>query len=140
GKKGRYRNRENPAVQLIRKVIENKERNQLSANDYVQYNQYEKVSLSLSNLSDKFKNRKIFRKYQFLFNEQDSTELGGSITLPAYMEEKVSNVYYRGNPEKKKQYVLANKKAEFDSRFLIDNESLSTYLNRLYEDINIYDN
>src|SRR5690606_15197439 len=38
-----------------------------------------------------------------------------------------------------KQYVLANKKAEFDERF-IDNDGLSSYFNRLYEDINIYDN
>src|SRR5690606_3421570 len=43
------------------------------------------------------------------------------------------------DPEKKKQYVLANKKVEFDPRF-IDNDGLSTYFNRLYEDIDIYDN
>jgi len=139
GKKGRYRNRDNPAVQLIKKVIEHKDENQMSAHEYVQYEQYEKISFSLSNLSEKFKNRKIFRKYQFLFNEQDSAEIGGRITLPAYMEEKLSDIYYRGDPEKKKQYVLANKKAEFDPRF-IDNDGLSTYFNRLYEDINIYDN
>lgn len=139
GKRGRYRNRDNPAVQLIKKVIEHKDENQMYAHEYVEYEQYEKISFALSNLSDKFKNRKIFKNYQFLFNEQDSTEIGGKITLPAYMEEKLSNVYYRGDPEKKKQYVLANKKAEFDERF-IDNDGLSSYFNRLYEDINIYDN
>jgi hypothetical protein len=139
GKRGRYRNRDNPAVQLIRKVIEHKEENQMFAYDYVQYKQYEKISFALSNLSEKFKNRKIFKNYQFLFKEQDSTEMGGRIMLPAYMEEKLSDVYYRGNPEKKKQYILANKKAEFDPRF-IDNDGLSSYFNRLYEDINIYDN
>src|SRR5690606_25061873 len=139
GKRGRYRNRDNPAVQLIRKVIEHKEENQMFAYDYVQYKQYEKISFALSNLSEKFKNRKIFKNYQFLFKEQDSTKMGGQIMLPAYMEEKLSDVYYRGNPEKKKQYIQANKKAQFDPRF-IDNDGLSSYFNRLYEDINIYDN
>ncbi len=139
GKRGRYRNRDNPAVQLIRKVIEHKEENQMFAYDYVQFKQYEKISFALSNLSEKFKNRKIFKNYQFLFKEQDSTKMGGQIMLPAYMEEKLSDVYYRGNPEKKKQYIQANKKAQFDPRF-IDNDGLSSYFNRLYEDINIYDN
>src|SRR5690554_3706766 len=138
-KRGRYRNRENPAVQLIRKVIEHKESNRMGSHEYVQYEQYEKISFALSNLSEKFKDRKIFKNYQFLFNEQDSTAIAGSISLPAYMEEKLSEVYYRGDPEKKKQYVLANKKAEFDPRF-IDNDGLSTYFNRLYEDIDIYEN
>ena len=37
-KKGRYRKRNNPAVDLIRKVIKNKKNNRLEANDYYQYN------------------------------------------------------------------------------------------------------
>src|SRR5690606_3898108 len=98
GKRGRYRNRENPAVQLIRKVIEHKESNRMGSHEYVQYEQYEKISFALSNLSEKFKDRKIFKNYQFLFNEQDSTAIAGSISLPAYMEEKLSEVYYRGDP------------------------------------------
>lgn len=138
-KRGRYRNRENPAVQLIRKVIEHKEANRMGSHEYVQYEQYEKISFALSNLSEKFRDRKIFKNYRFLFSEQDSAAIAGSISLPAYMEEKLSEVYYRGDPQKKKQYVLANKKAEFDPRF-IDNDGLSTYFNRLYEDLDIYDN
>ncbi|WP_257670054.1 DUF5686 and carboxypeptidase-like regulatory domain-containing protein [Parapedobacter tibetensis] len=135
----RYRNRDNPAVQLIRKVIEHKEENQLEAQEYVQYEQYEKVSFALSNLSEKFKNRRIFKNYQFLFNEQDSSTLGGKYTLPAYMHEKLSQIYFRKSPQKRKQYILAEKRAEFDSKF-IDNDGLTEYFNRLYEDINIYDN
>src|SRR5690606_17417792 len=84
GKRGKYRNRDNPAVQLIKKVIEHKDENRMSAHEFVEFEQYEKISFALSNLSEKFKNRKIFKNYQFLFNEQDSTEMGGKIILPAY--------------------------------------------------------
>ena len=137
--KARYRNKDNPAVQLIREVIANKEKNQAASNDYVEYEQYEKISFALSNLSDKFKERRIFKNYQFLFTNQDSTSMGGSNMLPAYMEEKLSQVYYRKSPYAKKQLVKANRRAEFDSKF-VDNNGLSAYFNRLYEDINIYDN
>lgn len=137
--KARYRNRNNPAVELIQKVIDHKKENQMEANEFVQYEQYEKISLALSNLSDKFKERRIFRNYQFLFTEQDSSTIGGKNMLPAYLRERLSQIYFRKNPYKKKQRVLADQRAEYDPRF-IDNDGLSTYFNRLYEDINIYNN
>ena len=137
--KGRYRNRNNPAVELIQQVIDHKKENQPEANDFVEYEQYEKISFALSNLSNKFKDKRIFRNYQFLFQQQDSASIGGKNILPAYLQEKISQVYYRKDPTKKKQVILADQRAEYDSRF-IDNDGLSTYFNRLYEDINIYDN
>jgi len=138
-KKGRYRNKDNPAVQLIRKVIAHKKENQMEHYDYVQYEEYDKLSMALSNLSNRFKEKRIFRNYQFLFMEQDSNAIGGKNVLPAYMEEKLSHIYYRKNPYTKKTYILANRKAEYDPHF-IDNDGVSNYFNRLYEDINIYDN
>lgn len=139
GKTSRYRNKDNPAVQLIREVIAHKEQNQMAGNEYVEYEQYEKIALSLSNLSDSFKERRIFRNYQFLFVNQDSTGMGGKNMLPAYMQEKLSKVYFRKNPYTKKQWVEADRKAEFDSKF-IDNDGLNAYFRRLYEDIDIYKN
>ena len=137
--KAKYRNRDNPAVQLIRQVIANKDKNQMGNYNQVEYEQYEKISFALSNLSDKFTDRRIFRNYQFLFQNQDSTATGGKHMLPAYMQEKLSQVYFRKDPYTKKQWVKANRRAEFDSKF-IDNDGLSSYFNRLYEDINIYKN
>lgn len=137
--KGRYRNKDNPAVQLVRKVIEHKEENQALNNDYVEYEQYEKISFAMSNLSDKFKERKVFKNYQFLFKEQDSSAIGGKNLLPAYMHEKISDVYFRKSPHVEKHWIKAEKKAEFDSKF-VDNEGLNSYFNRLYEDVNIYQN
>ncbi|MCE7043245.1 DUF5686 and carboxypeptidase-like regulatory domain-containing protein [Dyadobacter sp. CY312] len=137
--KAKYRNKDNPAVQLIRQVIANKDKNQMASYDFVEYEQYEKMSFALSNLSDKFKDRKVFRNYQFLFNDQDSAAIGGKNMLPAYMEEKLSQVYFRKSPYTKKQWIKGNRRAEFDSKF-VDNDGLSAYFNRLYEDIDIYKN
>ncbi|WP_229213917.1 DUF5686 and carboxypeptidase-like regulatory domain-containing protein [Dyadobacter psychrotolerans] len=137
--RAKYRNRDNPAVQLIRQVIENRDKNQMANNDYVEYEQYEKISFALSNLSESFKDKRIFKNYQFLFRNQDSASIGGKNILPAYMQEKLSQIYFRKSPYKKKQWVKANRRAEFDSRF-VDNDGLSAYFNRIYEDINIYNN
>lgn len=138
-KRVKYSNKNNPAVELIRKVVEHREQNRLTGQKFAEFDQYEKISLGLSNLNDKFKNRKVFKKYQFLFEEADSVKEGGNYVLPAYMEEKFSKVYYRKDPNAKKQYILAERKAEFDPKF-VDNDGLSTYFNRLYDEVEIYDN
>lgn len=133
----KYSNKNNPAVELIRKVIANRDQNRLMGQDFVEFEQYEKISLGLSNLSPKFVGRKAFKNYQFLFQKQsDSTS---TYVLPAFMEEKVSKVYYRNDPKKTKKYIIAEQKAEFHPKF-IDNEGLSNYFNKLYDKVDIYDN
>ncbi|HTD41810.1 MAG TPA: DUF5686 family protein [Mucilaginibacter sp.] len=139
GKNARYRNKGNPAVELIRQVIAHKNSNRISNYDYTEYKKYERIFFSLSNLSEKFKNKGAFRKYQFLFQEQDSTAIGGKILLPFYMEENISKNYYRKSPYAKKQIVEASKQVKYDEHF-VDNEGLTLYFNRMYTDVDIYDN
>lgn len=139
-RRAKYSNKNNPAVELIRKVIEHKEQNRISAYDYAEYQQYEKISLGLSNLSEKFKNRKIFKNYQFLFEKEEVEEgkTSRGYTLPAFIEERLSQIYSRKKPNTVKQLILAEQRAQFDPKF-VDNDGLSAYFNKLYQDIDIYD-
>jgi hypothetical protein len=139
GKRLKYRNKDNPAVELIRQVIAHKKSNQLENYSYAEYHQYEKMVFFLSDLSDKFKDKKIFKNYQFLFREQDSSAIGGKNLLPVYMEEKLADNYFRKSPYAKKEIIQANKQVKYDEGF-IDNEGLKSYFNRMYQDIDIYDN
>ncbi|MBW8683624.1 DUF5686 and carboxypeptidase-like regulatory domain-containing protein [Chitinophaga rhizophila] len=137
-KKERYRNKDNPAVELIRLVIDNKSKNRMEHYDYANYNQYEKLEFALSNLSDKIRNSRFTRKYQFVFENQDTTKLEGRSLLPMYLEEKLADVYFRRDPEKKKTIIKADKKVSFEN--YIDNRGLSAYLNHIYQSVDIYDN
>lgn len=139
GRRKRYRNKDNPAVALIEKVIANRDKNRMESYAYAEFEKYEKVSFALSDITDKFKNRKIFKNYQFLFQKQDSAAIGGQTILPLYMEETLSKNYYRKDPEKNKSVIVARKKVDLDPRYF-DKNGVSNYMNRLYEDINIYDN
>jgi hypothetical protein len=139
GKKIKYRNKGNPAVELIRKVIAHKKQNRLENYDYAEYHQYERMVFFLSDLSEKFKNKGIFKNYQFLFRTQDSTQMGGKNLLPIYMEEKLADNYFRKNPYAKKEVIEANKQVKYDENF-VDNEGLRSIFNRMYQDIDIYDN
>lgn len=139
GKKVRYRNKDNPAVELIRQVIAHKDENRIKSYNTVSFREYEKMLFSLSNVSEKFKNKRMFRNYQFLFQEQDSTLIGGKNLLPVYIEEKLADNYLSKNPEKNKTIIIGEKQVQFDSRY-IDNKGLKTYFDRMYQDIDIYKN
>jgi hypothetical protein len=139
GKRPSYKNKNNPAVELIRQVIDHKSSNRMESYNQVEYKEYEKMLFSMSNLSDKFKNRRIFRNYQFLFDEQDSTKIGGKNVLPIFLQEKVTQNYFNKNPEKNKTIVLGDKSVNYDTP-LIDSKGLSQYFERMYANVNIYDN
>jgi hypothetical protein len=137
-KRAKYRNKDNPAVELIRQVIDNKSRNRLNAYDFVQYQQYEKMELSLTNKPEKLMKNKLLKNYQFVLENQDTTKIAGKALLPVYLEETLSDKYYRKNPDKEKTIVLGQKKVNFGE--YIDNNGVSNYINRLYADIDVYDN
>ncbi|MCA1480774.1 carboxypeptidase-like regulatory domain-containing protein, partial [Bradyrhizobium sp. NBAIM08] len=94
--KVKYRNKDNPAVELIQKVIENKEKNGIGSYDYAQYEQYEKMQVAISNLAEKLKNSKLLRKYRFVLDEKDTSKLmEGRSVVPVYLQETISQNYYR---------------------------------------------
>ena len=137
-KRAPYRNKNNPAVELIRRVIENKAVNRTEHYDYVEYDQYEKMEVSLSNVSDKLTNAKLLKNYKFLFENRDTTKVEGKSLLPVYLEETLSKKYFRKKPEKTKTVVVGEKRVNFGE--YIDNAGVSQYLNRLIMDVDIYDN
>jgi hypothetical protein len=136
-KRAKYRNKNNPAVDLIRRVIDNKPLNRPEKYDYVEYDQYEKLEVSLSSVPEKLANNRMLRKYQFLFENRDTTKLKGKTLLPVYLEEKLTQKYYRKKPEKTKSIVRGEKRVNYGE--YIDNDGVSQYLNRLIMDVDIYD-
>jgi hypothetical protein len=137
-RRGKYRNKDNPAVELIDKVIANKEKNKITAYDFVQYQEYEKLGLSLTNKPEKIMNNRLFKNYKFILENVDTTTLEGKALVPVYLEEKLSQNYYRKNPLKNKSFIQAEKKVNYGD--LLDENGITSYLKRLYADINIYDN
>lgn len=138
GRKGRYRNKGNPAVELIRKVIANKSLNGPKASDYVSYQQYEKARVMLDKPSKLIMNNFVMKKFKFVFENIDTTLAPGKKFVPVYMEEMLSQNYFRKQPEKKKKIITARKITDLGE--YLDMKAISNVLNRLYEDVNIYDN
>lgn len=137
-KKGKYRKKNNPAVDLMRKVIANRDRNRLEAQDYYSYDKHEKLELDLNNITEQFKERKMFKSFDFLWEYLDTSDINGRVYLPLYIREILSSVYYRKDPEVKKERRHAIKMTTFDEA--LDLESMSSVFDLLYDDVNLYEN
>jgi len=137
-KRKKYRNKNNPAVELIRKVIANKSKNGPGAYPYLSYLQYEKIR----GLTDKRMAAPTrmgpLKKYRFFFENMDTTLVPGKALSSVYLSEMVSKYYYRRQPEKSKQVILSRKSVDFGE--FIDTRGINGVLKRMYEDIDIYDN
>ncbi len=138
GKKQKYSSKDNPAVELIREVIENKEKNQPENYSFVEYREYDKVQFSLSNLRDRVSDKKSLNQYKFLLDNRDSTTVPGKSLLPVFLDEKLSQYYYRKNPEGENTITLGEKTVNFGQD--VDNEGISVYLKNIYYKIDIYSN
>lgn len=136
--KGRYRKKGNPAVELMRKVIENRDRNKMEAQDFYSYERHEKLELDLNNITDEFKDRKAFENFEFLWSYLDTSTVNGRIYLPVYIREILSTVHYRKDPQVKKEVRDAVKMTNFDEA--LDLESITSAIDLLYQDVDLYEN
>jgi hypothetical protein len=113
-RKRRYKNKDNPAVELIQNVIDNKAENRFSDLDYMRCEKYEKAEFGVSNVDEKFKKRWLLRKFRFVFDNVDTTKITGQEVLPVYLKERVSDYYYRKDPKKEISIRKGNKSVTFD--------------------------
>jgi hypothetical protein len=137
-KKQKYRNKNNPAVELIREVIANKSKNEPGAFPYSSYQEYEKIRMFTDGPWSQITHNFIFKGFRFFFENTDSTIVQGKSLNSVYLQEVLSENYYRKSPETKKKLILGRKSVDFGE--FIDTKGITGALHYLYDDINLYDN
>jgi hypothetical protein len=93
----KYRNKGNPAVELIQQVIDHKPINRMESSDYLQYDQYERIGLSLFNLPAALLNMGYIRKFKFMLDTVSKINGKKQTSLPVYFNEKLTQNFFRGN-------------------------------------------
>ena len=135
-KKKDYKNKNNPAVELIKEVIDHKSKNVVESFDYYECQKYQKVVFGVTNISEKFKNRKFLRKFKFIYDNIDTVKVPGKEVLPIYINEELSDYHYRKSPPTKKEVVNAVKRVTYSG--FIDDKGLTEFMNYIYQDVDIY--
>ncbi|NNK29207.1 MAG: carboxypeptidase-like regulatory domain-containing protein, partial [Flavobacteriaceae bacterium] len=125
----------NPAIDILKKIWERKRYNGLKQFDQYEYDKYEKVEFDLNTIDSALIKSKLFRGMEFVFNEVDTSRVTGKTYLPMFINEAVSKVYGDNTINKEKEVLRGNKNSGFD-----DNQVIIDFVNDLYSDFSIYDN
>ncbi len=134
--RGKYRNRNNKAVELIDLVVKHKQQNRLKGKDSLSFEQYDKLKFGMVNPKPMFKLG--LSDLNFFFNNLDTTQYKDKKLLTIFMEESNAKVYNKKNPSKYKKLVYSQKQTEFDKRY-INNHNIQSYLNYVFQPIDVYD-
>jgi len=122
----------NPAEVILGKIIQNRDKNSLQSFGAYQYHAYTKIEIDANNITDKFKNRKLLKPFEFVFSYIDTSTLTGKSFLPVFLTETTSDVFFRKSPKSRKEIITGSKISG------LENESVSQFLGNLSEEIDVY--
>ncbi|PIZ05288.1 MAG: hypothetical protein COY57_08105, partial [Flavobacteriales bacterium CG_4_10_14_0_8_um_filter_32_5] len=113
--------------------------NRIESLNYYEYDKYEKIEIDLNNITEDFLNKGWLKnKFQIVLEHIDTSEINGKPFLPIFLRETASKMYYRKNPKALKEYQSGTKMTGFEG--YLDDDGMSFIMDKLYQDINIYDN
>ena len=132
---GRQPKKNNPAIDILRKVWEHKRKNGLKQFKQYEYDKYEKVEFDINTIDSALIKSKLFRGMEFVFDQVDTSSATGKTYLPMFINEAVSKVYGDNSINKVKEVLQGNKNSGFN-----DNQVIIDFVDDLYSDFNVYDN
>lgn len=138
-KKEKYSKKNNPAVDLIKQVIEHKNENRIESKPEYQTEVYDKLSLSLDNFNPNLDKNKFMKKFKFIKNYLDTSEFTGKPILTISVRENISDFYYRNNPKSEKTIVKGKRQQGVDNT-LDDGGGITSNLEEIFKSVNIFDN
>lgn len=137
-KKEKYSRKNNPAVELMKKVIAHKKNNKLEENDYYQYNKYQKITMSLNDVTPEMLEKGMYKKMPFLKDQIELCEETSKFILPISVDETASQKIYRKNPKSEKDIIKGISSTGVNELFATG-DMLNTVLKDVFTDVNIYD-
>ena len=103
-KKEKYSRKNNPAVEFMKKVIENKKALKLEENDYYQYQKYEKMKMSLNDVTPDKMEKGIYKKFSFFKDQVEVSPKTNKMILPISIKETASKTIFRKSPKSAKDH------------------------------------
>jgi len=137
-KRNRYSRKNNPAVELMRKVVAAKKRTDLSQRDFYQYNKYQKLTLAANEITPQMLENPKFKKKQWLVNQIETCPWNNKLILPVSVDETVTQHVYRRQPHDEKTIIKGQSSTGIGD-LMQTGDILNTFMKEIFTDVNIYD-
>lgn len=135
--KNKYSRKHNPAVDLVRKVIDHKEKNRVEAQPRYRRDVYERLSMSLDDFNPDFEGKRLWRKLNFLEKYIDETEFDATPILVVSMRELLAEESYRKSPKQLRRLVTGKRMEGLDE--VLSDEGIDENIRAMFNPVDIYD-
>ena len=132
---GKQSKKNNPAIDILKKIWENRRANGVKKFKQYTYNKYEKLEFDLNTIDSALINSRTFRGMEFIFDQVDTSRITGNTYLPLFINEAFSKVYGDNIINKEIEILEGNKNSGFEN-----NQTFIELIKDLYADFDIYDN
>ncbi|NQX76356.1 DUF5686 and carboxypeptidase-like regulatory domain-containing protein [Gilvibacter sp.] len=132
---GKQSKKNNPAIDILRKIWENRRENGVKKFNQYQYEKYEKLEFDLNTIDSALIKSKIFRGMEFIFDQTDTSKITGNTYLPIFINEAFSRVFGDNLQNLQKEILEGNKNSGFSN-----NQTIIEFVKDLYSEYDVYDN
>lgn len=132
---GKRSKKNNPAIDILRKIWANKRTNGLKKHIQYEFDKYEKVEFDLNTIDSTIEKSKLFKGMEFVFDQVDTSRVTGKTYLPIFINESFSKVYGDNEIKQKREVLKGNKNSGFSN-----NQIIIDFIDDLYSEYDIYDN
>ena len=139
GKRKKYDRKNNPAVELMRKVIAAKKHSDLRRHDYFSYQKYEKRTFALNEFTEKVFDDEHFKKLPFLKERVETCPETGKLILPISVDETFSKRIFKKDDNIDKTIVEGRNSTGLNE-FFNTGDIATTMIEDVFTDVDIYDN
>ena len=136
-KRGRYSRKNNPAVELMKKVIAAKKLTDLANHDYYSYDKYDKLTLAANDITAERLERKPYSSTPWLKEQVESCQYNNKLILPISVDETVSEIVYRKSPQSKKTIIKGEQSSGINDLFQTG-DILTVVLKDVFTDVDLY--
>ncbi len=129
---------ENPAYEILRNVVKNRDNNDKRKLLAYEYDTYTKIEIDVDNISDKFREKKLIKKVtQVLDSVERIAGEDGKPILPMFISESVSKLYYRDKPSLRTENIL---KSKINGVGIEDGTLVTQFIGSSFQEYNFYQN
>lgn len=137
-KRSKYSRKNNPAVELMKRVITAKKRTDLANHDYYQFNKYQKITFAINDIKPTELENEKLKKKKWLINQIETCPYNNKLILPLSVDETVTRNIYRKDPKTEKSIIMGQSSSGVND-LIETGDILNNVLKDVFTDVDLYD-
>ena len=134
-KREKYSRKNNPAVDLARRIIERRDENSPLNKEFYSNERHEKLNIALNDFNTE-KENPFGKKFKFIEEYIDTSHISGKPILHISARELIATDYYQKSPKRSRRHVKARRRNGIDDVFTTD--EIEALYEEVFKDVDIF--